>query len=91
MRNAARSDANQVEVMAALRKVGASVFSLHRVGQGCADLLVGFRGRTYLIEVKAKNGVLTPSQVKFIDSWTGDLVHVVRNIDGALRAIGSIK
>ena len=90
MRNA-KSDANQAEVVEALRKVGASVFSLHRVGQGCPDILCGFRGKTYLIEVKTKHGTLTPAQNKFIDSWTGDLVHVVRDVDGALRAIGAKK
>lgn len=90
MRNA-RADSNQAELVEALRKVGASVFSLHRVGQGCPDILVGYRGRTYLIEVKTKRGTLTPPQIRFIQTWTGDLVHVVRDVDGALRAIGAIK
>ena len=88
---AAKADLNQREVVAALRKVGASVFSLHRVGQGCAELLVGFRGRTYLIEVKSKTGHLTPAQDRFIEGWTGDIVHVVRDVEGALRAIGAIR
>ena len=41
MRRAARTDANQAEIVAALRGVGASVQPLHAVGQGCPDLLVG--------------------------------------------------
>ena len=54
MRRAAKIDANQTEIVKALRQVGASVQSLASTGKGCPDLLVGFRGVNWLLEVKAK-------------------------------------
>lgn len=89
---AARADANQPAVVAALRKVGAIVYSLHRVGAGVPDLLVGFRGLTYLLEVKEpKGGVLTPQQIEFGLNWRGRPVSIVKSPDEALRAIGAVK
>ena len=52
MRRAAKVDANQTEIVKALRQVGASVQSLAATGKGCPDLLVGIRGLNFLIEVK---------------------------------------
>ncbi len=37
--------------------------SLHEVGAGVPDLLVGFRNKNYLIEVKVPGGRLTPAQL----------------------------
>lgn len=59
MRYAARVDDNQGEVVEALRKIGAVVTPLHRVGQGVADLLVSFRQQWFLLEVK--DGAKPPS------------------------------
>ncbi len=53
MRRAAKIDRNHVEIVAALRGVGASVQDLAAVGKGCPDLLVGYRGQNYVIEVKS--------------------------------------
>jgi hypothetical protein len=38
-----RVDANQREVVKALRKAGAEVTFIHTLGKGVADLLVSFR------------------------------------------------
>jgi hypothetical protein len=54
VRRAAKVDANQREVVAALRGAGATVQLLHAVGEGCPDLLVGYRGGNYLLEVKGR-------------------------------------
>jgi len=37
---AARTDANQSEIVAGLRAIGATVQPLHAVGKGCPDLMV---------------------------------------------------
>ena len=58
-------DANQEEVVKALRKIGAFVQPLHRVGQGCPDLLVGFRQRWFMLEVK--DGSKPPSARKLTE------------------------
>ena len=44
MRRAAAVDANQTAIIRALRKAGVSVQPLHTVGQGCPDIIAGFRG-----------------------------------------------
>jgi len=92
MRTAARTDKNHAEVVAALRKVGASVQSLASIGKGCPDLLVGYHGILYLMEVKDGTNVpskqlLTDDQKKWHEAWTGSPVYVVRSIDQALRIL----
>jgi hypothetical protein len=87
-----RVDANQAEIVAALRKVGASVVSLARIGEGCPDLLVGYRGRTLLIEVKDGTAIpskrlLTEDELKFQSSWTGATIRNVGSIEEAIKAI----
>lgn len=91
-RYSAKVDRNQSEIVAALRAVGASVQPLHSVGAGCPDLLVGFRGQNWLIEVK--DGKLAPSDRKLTEAqkiwhpaWRGQ-VAVALNEDDALSIIG---
>ena len=86
------TDANQKTIVADLRKAGATVHSLHEVGYGCPDLLVGFRGRNFIIEVKMDlvTAKLTPLQVEFHESWRGQ-VDVARTSEEALRIIGAIE
>ena len=87
MRKIARTDKNQAEIVFALRQAGAKVLPLHQIGNGCADLLVGFRGRLLLMEVKSKGGRLTSDELFFYDNWMEYMV-VVYSIDDALKAIG---
>ncbi|GAG28505.1 unnamed protein product [marine sediment metagenome] len=90
MAKARRVDANQTEIVEALRAIGASVFLLHAVGCGCPDLLVGFRGANYLLEIKAdRYAKLTPAEHRFFDSWNG-YASIVRTVDEALEEIGAI-
>lgn len=88
MRCAARVDRNQAEVVQALRKVGASVQLLHQVGGGCPDIGVGFRGHTYLLEIKAEGGRLTEDEREWHQQWRGH-VAVVYSVGDALRVIGA--
>ena len=88
---AKRTDANQASILATLRQVGATVVDLSAVGKGCPDLLVGHRGVTYLLEVKARKGRTTPDQDVFYAWWRGGPVHIVRTADEALSAIGAIR
>ena len=90
MRWAAKVDANQAEIVEALRQVGASVLVLSRVGQGCADLAAGIRGETFFLEVKSGKGKLTPAEQEFMDKWRGHYA-IVRTPEEALRAIGVIE
>jgi len=89
MRWNAKTDRNQAEIVAALRAAGASVRTIHRIGSGLPDLLVGYRGRNYLLEIKSPAGTLTPDETEFFQSWRGQ-VAIVRTPTEALAAIGAI-
>lgn len=82
-----KRDANQAEIVKALESVGASVLDLADVGRGCPDLLVGYAGREWLIEVKTPTGKLTPDEVAFARDWHG-AVHVAHSPEEALAVIG---
>jgi len=89
---AARVDANQAEIVAALRKAGCSVTPTHKAGEGFPDLAVGYRGATFLLELKDGSKppsarVLTEAQVRWHGQWLGHKA-VVCNVDEALRAVG---
>lgn len=90
MRFAAKVDANHPEVVKALRGAGANVLSLAAVGKGCPDLLVLFRGRYQLFEVKdgtkpPSQRRLTPAQEAFHMDW---LVTTVDSAESAVVALG---
>lgn len=91
MRKAAKTDRNQSEVVTALRQVGASVQSLAATGKGVPDLLVGYQGINYLMEVKDGNKVpsaqkLSIDQEHWHSVWRGT-VHIVKSIDEALKIL----
>lgn len=92
MRRAARIDANQPAIVAALRAAGATVAITSAMGDGFPDLVVGFQRATVLIEVKdgqkpPSDRGLTEDQVKWHGAWTGGPVAIVLDVEGALRAI----
>jgi Holliday junction resolvase len=93
MRRSAKVDANQVEIVKALRAAGATVQSLAATGQGVPDLLVGCRQQTYLLEIKDGNKPasarkLTPDQIVWHQNWRGGTIAVVESVEDALRVIG---
>ncbi len=91
MRRAAKIDGNQTEIVEALRKVGASVQSLAAVGRGVPDLLVGYKGKTFLIEVKdgRKPGWrITQQQAEWHGAWRGGPLFIVENVEKALQILG---
>ena len=81
----ARRDANEKDIVAALEAVGATVERLDVI-----DLLCGFRGINYLLEVKTAAGALSKKQSDWIMAWNGG-IYIVRTVDEALRAIGAIE
>jgi Holliday junction resolvase len=91
---AAKVDDNQTEVVKALRAAGATVTVTSAAGKGFPDLCVGYRGLTYLFEVK--DGSKPPSaqklsqhQEKWHREWKGHAC-VVNSPHAALAAIGVI-
>ena len=87
MRRACRVDSNQGEVVRSFIAHGCSVTLLHRVGEGCPDLLIGLNGKTVLVEVK--DGAKSPSQqaktdaqVRWWSEWKGGPVATVNDLEG---------
>ena len=87
---AAATDANQKEIVKVLRSAGCSVVSLHRVGDGVPDLLVGRGGRNFLLEVKVDGRGLNDKQKDWHRAWGGQRA-VVTTPEGALYAVGVLK
>ena len=87
MRRAARIDTNQPAIVAALEAIGAHVYYIKRP----VDLLVGFRRRNILLEVKNKNGrdALTPDQIEFFNTWPGEK-HIVYDTNEAIHAVAGV-
>lgn len=101
MKYARRRDENERPIVQALERVGATVTRMDAAG--VPDLLVGFRGETFLLEVKLplgpQGGVhhngdgardMTAAQVAWWGRWTGRKAVVVRSVEDALRAIGAM-
>jgi hypothetical protein len=85
MRRRPCTDANQPEIVRALRQVGASVCILAGVGRGCPDLLVQYRERLYLLEIKIPGAKLNAQEVEFHKFFK---CYTVSTIAGALEVIG---
>ena len=87
MRHAARVDKNQQEIVSALRDAGAYVWIIGLP----VDILVGYNGQTYLVEVKtnSKKG-LTKLQQVFFEKWVGGRLERIESAEQALRMIGVI-
>lgn len=83
---ARKVDDNQAEIVAALERIGVSVWV---IGQP-VDLMVGYRGRTGALEVKrcatTSKRDLTPQQVEFFDTDRG-FHRIVCSVDDAIRAV----
>ena len=91
MRRAAKVDANQAEIVDALRRAGCTVQSLAAIGKGCPDLLVGYMDVNFLLEVK--DGAKPPSARKLTDdqdnwhiNWRG-YVHTVKSAEEAIEIV----
>jgi Holliday junction resolvase len=84
---AKKTDTNQAEIIRALREVGASVEDTHEHGRGFPDIVVGFRGENYLMEIKSGKGKLNQREVEWHENWKGS-VWVVHTPEQAIRILG---
>ena len=88
MRYAARVDVNQDQIVIALRAAGAYVWIIGLP----VDLLVGYKGHTFLVEIKTDaRKRLTALQRDFFENWGGSTLARVDSPDAALRMIGVVK
>jgi hypothetical protein len=85
MRYAARVDANQAQIVSALRGAGAYVWIIGLP----VDLLVGYNNQTFLVEIKdGPKKSLTRLQQDFFGNWVGGSLHRIDSPNDALRMIG---
>jgi hypothetical protein len=88
-------DANQKDIVKALRRVGVSVAITSALGDGYPDLTCGAhafaagasRRRNVLLEVKLPGERLTEDQARFHAEWNGE-IYTVHSVDEALAVFG---
>lgn len=90
-RTASRVDGNQPAIVKALRAVGCSILYTHTL-KNCFDILVGYRGRTFLIEIKdpvqpPSARKLTPGEEKFRAEWRGSPYYVIETEAQAIALV----
>ena len=90
-----KTDSNQKEIVAAFRNAGATVFHVHMVGHGFPDIIVGYHGKNYLIEIKDGKKVksarkLTPDEEIFHSTWRGH-VAIVESVEDVIKIINFVK
>lgn len=86
-RRAARIDSNQPNIVNSLREIPGVTVEL-----GHDDFIVGYKGVSYWIELKApgKEKRLKPSQVRIRETFTGCYI-IASTLDQILEAIGITK
>jgi len=82
----APTDGNQAMIVRALLRAKATVQSLHTVGDGCPDLLVGYEGKNWLMYVKTSTDNVNQYQEHWHALWAGQ-VAVVRDHSEAVNVI----
>ena len=94
MRRHGKVDANQADIVKALRQAGCSVFVTSSVGDGFVDLVCGRHGKNEMLEVKDENQPpskrrLTPKEQEFRDNWRGT-IYTVESVEDALSVMGIV-
>lgn len=91
-RRAARVDANQPAIVAALRREGVRVFDTHRLGSGFPDLVALHRDGRSVVLIEVKDGSKPPSARRLTDDEAAFAalfpVSVVMTEREALAAVG---
>lgn len=82
-----RRDTTHKAIVQALRAVGATVADTADLGGDFPDLVVGFRGKTWLMEVKGPKGRLSEGQAAFQAAWRGGPYVVVRSPQEAIDTL----
>ncbi len=98
MRQAARTDSNQKEVVAALRQAGFRVDLTHRLGNGFPDVVVtGYNHNTgnidaLLVEIKTEKGKLTKDEKEYFEDYPeGGPLIIARSAEDVMRWFGAVE
>ena len=92
MRRAARTDDNQQQIVKQLRQLGCSVAITSMIGKGFPDLVIGYKNKNFLVELKdgskpkSQKG-LTMDEAKFFTAWKGQC-DKCESLEEVCRIIG---
>lgn len=92
MRRIARTDDNQQLIVKQLRQLGCSVAITSMIGKGFPDLVIGYKDKNFLVELKdgskpkSQKG-LTMDEAKFFTAWKGQC-DKCENLDEICKIIG---
>lgn len=88
MTRGCKIDESQPAIVDALRDAGATIQHIHTIGRGCPDILVGYRGKNILFEIKTTdhNSKMTDSETSWHRRWKGQ-VAVVRSPEEAVDTL----
>lgn len=70
-----------------------SIFSTHTLGKGFPDIVVGYKGKNYLFEIKndelrKSQTKLTPDEKKFHSDWQGQ-VNIIYSIHDLIKILNA--
>lgn len=86
-----RRDKNHKEIVNQLKKIGCSVIDTSQIGKGFFDIIVGYRKKTYLIEIKSDTAYgrkgLSESQRIFAEEWKGGEILCINSIEDFIKLI----
>ena len=89
-----KTDNNHKRIIDNCRKIPQlSVFSTHTIGKGFPDIVIGYKGKNYLIEIKdgdkpKSQTKLTEDEIKFHDKWKGQIC-IVYSFDDILNILNN--
>lgn len=83
---ARRKDNNHNDITKTLSKMKISHKDTHMIGNGFPDLIIGFMGVNFLVEIKTNNGTLTDKEEDFFEFWEGDVI-LARNVVDVFNGI----
>lgn len=84
---AKKTDGNHKDIVTKLKKAGVSVMDCSSVGRGCPDLVIGYNGQNYLVEIKTIKGKLNELQINFFTTWQGQAI-VIRDVKDIFTFLG---
>ena len=77
----------QAEITQALRSAGADVLCVNDIGEGYPNLVVGYCGINYLVEISRPDIPLSDDQKLFATAWRGQ-VKFISSVNDAFKLIG---
>ncbi len=83
-------DKNQKDIVETLRECGMSVHTTHMVHNGFPDIVVGWCGYNFLLEIKSEGGKLTSDEKDFQEKWDGEYLVVFNERDAVHQIVRSV-